>query len=148
MWSEFKRQNWTPHVKPATPAGKAEQARLWEAFGKLPEVQKNLLSASAAARSHVVEEAGASLAAAYQADSAVGSKYGQKRARQEAMRRTLRQVRDAAEWRAGAAISAPWMGLRPELVDMSLSRAEVSRRCDQIFTYDGEPVPNPGACQN
>eukprot|EP00959_Pyramimonas_sp_CCMP1952_P417427 8745594-Pyramimonas_sp.AAC.1 len=73
----------------------------------------------------------------------LGGHSAKKTDRHAAFRTALKLVQTHPAWKSGAQIDAPWMALKPSLVDLPATRDSISAKASRIFYHSDVPIPNP-----
>lgn len=138
-WGEYVK-NWTPGVPAIGGEGTRERKRLRTAFEALTNEELQTYEAGAISRNGPHHELGHALEEV-ERPAGDASHY----ARNTALKRKFLSTVDAVEqdpfWRAGA--PGPWLGIRPELINVTSTITAIQEKLKLLFRFDPEPVQNP-----
>ena len=141
-FQEFRKANWDPAVRPfpyKSEAALNERRRLRELWHACSEADVQHWVARASARQDPLGVASLSV----DNNDDFGSGYRHRKARKVEALQRFGAIANDRLWSGGLGIDALWQPLKPSLVDVTTTAAELERQCALAFDYRSEPVPNP-----
>ena len=144
-YGEFRKERWDASVKVGQPGFGEEQRRvtqLWKAlsveevahYQTLADNRNNMLDANGVA----TNAAGSDFSTA-----GVPTSYGYRAVNRQAIRRAVEAYVNHPAWGSGLNLSGPAGPLRADLIDMTTTQENVSRRARKLCEYDRQGIENP-----
>lgn len=137
-WAMFRRTNKAPGLKPNTPEHTADMRRLGAVWRALDDNARRIYKVEA----HAVTDREAQ-ARVNPGGVVIAHAGARKRVRRQHAYDASDSLKGHAAWSAGARLSQPGLGLRPDLINTTDTDARINDRIDSLFGWNPRVSVNP-----